>query len=181
MDRLICGDVGYGKTEVAFRAIFRAVMNGKQAVLLAPTTILAEQHYKNAVERFKGFGVRIESLNRFKTKKQQQQVIEDLNAGKIDFVIGTHRLLSKDVSFADLGLLVLDEEQRFGVEHKEKIKLLKSNIDALTLTATPIPRTLHMSLSGIRDISIIETPPRDRLPIQTYVAEENDAEKERRF
>lgn len=174
MDRLICGDVGYGKTEVAFRAIFRAVTNGKQAVLLAPTTILAEQHYKNAVQRFKGFGVKIESLNRFKTKKQQQQVIEDLNAGKIDFVIGTHRLLSKDVSFADLGLLVLDEEQRFGVEHKEKIKLLKSNIDALTLTATPIPRTLHMSLSGIRDISTLNTPPKNRLPVETYVTELTD-------
>lgn len=174
MDRLICGDVGFGKTEIAFRAIFRAVNNGKQAVLLAPTTILAEQHYNNALERFKGFGVKIESLDRFKSAKEQQKVLSKLRRGEIDFIIGTHRLLSKDVEFCDLGLLVLDEEQRFGVEHKEKIKTLKSNVDTLTLTATPIPRTLHMSLSGIRDISTINTPPKERLPIQTYVTEETE-------
>lgn len=174
MDRLVCGDVGFGKTEVAFRAVFRAIADGKQVAMLAPTTILTEQHYNTAVERFKDFGVKIEVLNRFKTAKQQAKIISDLKEGKIDFIIGTHRLLSKDVGFKDLGLLVLDEEQRFGVEHKEKIKLLKSNVDAITLTATPIPRTLHMSLSGIRSISTINTPPKKRLPVQTYVSEESD-------
>ncbi len=174
MDRLVCGDVGFGKTEVAFRAIFRAIVNGKQAALLAPTTILTEQHYNTAKERFKDFGVKIACLNRFKTPKQQAQIIDKLKKGEIDFVIGTHRLLSKDVGFYDLGLLVLDEEQRFGVEHKEKIKLIKKNIDTITLTATPIPRTLHMSLSGIRSISTINTPPKKRLPVQTYVTEETD-------
>lgn len=174
MDRLVCGDVGFGKTEVAFRAVFRAIVNGKQAALLAPTTILTEQHYNTALERFKDFGVKIACLNRFKTPKQQAQIIDKLKKGEIDFVIGTHRLLSKDVAFYDLGLLVLDEEQRFGVEHKEKIKLLKKNVDAITLTATPIPRTLHMSLSGIRSISTINTPPKKRLPVQTYVTEETD-------
>ena len=174
MDRLVCGDVGFGKTEVAFRAVFRAIVNGKQAALLAPTTILTEQHYNTALERFKDFGVKIACLNRFKTPKQQAQIIDKLKKGEIDFVIGTHRLLSKDVGFYDLGLLVLDEEQRFGVEHKEKIKLLKKNVDAITLTATPIPRTLHMSLSGIRSISTINTPPKKRLPVQTYVTEETD-------
>ncbi len=174
MDRLVCGDVGFGKTEVALRAVFRAVANGKQAVMLAPTTILTEQHYNTAVERFKDFGIKIACLNRFKTPKQQREIIEGLKNGKIDFVIGTHRLLSKDVAFKDLGLLVLDEEQRFGVEHKEKIKLLKTDVDAITLTATPIPRTLHMSLSGIRSISTINTPPKKRLPVQTYVTEETD-------
>ena len=174
MDRLICGDVGFGKTEVAFRAVFRAVVNGKQAALLAPTTILTEQHYNTAVERFKDFGVKIAVLNRFKTEKQQKKILADLKDGKIDFIIGTHRLLSKDVAFKDLGLLVLDEEQRFGVEHKEKIKLLKKNVDTLTLTATPIPRTLHMSLSGIRSISVINTPPKKRLPVQTFVVEETE-------
>lgn len=174
MDRLVCGDVGFGKTEVALRAVFRAVANGKQAAMLAPTTILVEQHFNTAVERFKGFGVKIAALNRFKTEKEQNAVIAGLKDGSIDFVIGTHRLLSKDVGFKDLGLLVLDEEQRFGVEHKEKIKLLKSNVDALTLTATPIPRTLHMSLSGIRSISVINTPPKKRLPVQTYVTEESE-------
>lgn len=174
MDRLVCGDVGFGKTEVALRAVFRAVANGKQAAMLAPTTILTEQHFNTAVDRFKDFGVKIARLNRFKTPKQQKQILEQLEEGKIDFVIGTHRLLSKDVKFKDLGLLVLDEEQRFGVEHKEKIKLLKTNVDALTLTATPIPRTLHMSLSGIRSISTINTPPKKRLPVQTYVTEETD-------
>ncbi len=175
MDRLVCGDVGFGKTEVALRAVFRAVANGKQAVMLAPTTILTEQHYNTALERFKDFGIKIACLNRFKTPKQQQRIIEGLKEGKIDFVIGTHRLLSKDVVFKDLGLLVLDEEQRFGVEHKEKIKLLKTDVDTITLTATPIPRTLHMSLSGIRSISTINTPPKKRLPVQTYVTEETDA------
>ena len=175
MDRLICGDVGYGKTEVALRAVFRAVMSGKQAALLAPTTILTQQHYNNAAERFKDFGVRIAVLNRFRSAKEQSEVIAGLKDGSVDFVIGTHRLLSSDVQFKDLGLLVLDEEQRFGVEHKEKIKLLKNNVDTLTLTATPIPRTLHMSLSGIRDISTINTPPKERLPVQTYVTEETDA------
>ena len=174
MDRLVCGDVGFGKTEVAFRAIFRAIVNGKQAALLAPTTILTEQHYNTALERFKDFGVKIACLNRFKTPKQQSQIIDKLKKGEIDFIIGTHRLLSKDVGFYDLGLLVLDEEQRFGVEHKERIKLLKKNVDAITLTATPIPRTLHMSLSGIRSISTINTPPKKRLPVQTYVTEETD-------
>ncbi len=175
MDRLVCGDVGFGKTEVAFRAIFRAVANGKQVAMLAPTTILVEQHFNTAVERFKDFGIKIACLNRFRTPKQQATIIQGLKDGKIDFVIGTHRLLSKDVEFKDLGLLVLDEEQRFGVEHKEKIKLLKNNVDTLTLTATPIPRTLHMSLSGIRSISTINTPPGKRLPVQTYVTEETDA------
>ncbi len=174
MDRLVCGDVGFGKTEVAFRAVFRCIANGKQAVMLAPTTILTEQHFNTATERFKDFGVKIAVLNRFKTPKQQQAIINDLKEGKIDFVIGTHRLLSKDVSFKDLGLLVLDEEQRFGVEHKEKIKLIKNDVDTLTLTATPIPRTLHMSLSGIRQISTITTPPEKRLPVQTYVTEQTD-------
>lgn len=175
MDRLVCGDVGFGKTEMAFRAVFLCVMNGKQAVLLAPTTILTEQHYNTAIERFKGFGVKIACLNRFRTEEEQRKILNDLKNGDIDFIIGTHRLLSKDVKFKDLGLLVLDEEQRFGVEHKEKIKLLKNNVDTLTLTATPIPRTLHMSLSGIRSISTINTPPKKRLPVQTYVTEETDA------
>lgn len=174
MDRLVCGDVGFGKTEVALRAVFRAVANGKQAVMLAPTTILTEQHFNTAVERFSQFGIKIACLNRFKTPLQQKAILNGLKDGSIDFVIGTHRLLSKDVQFKDLGLLVLDEEQRFGVEHKEKIKLLKTNVDAITLTATPIPRTLHMSLSGIRSISTINTPPKKRLPVQTYVTEETD-------
>ena len=175
MDRLVCGDVGFGKTEVAFRAVFRAVAAGKQVAMLAPTTILTEQHYNTAIERFSDFGIKIACLNRFKTPKQQRDILTGLKEGGIDFVIGTHRLLSKDVAFKDLGLLVLDEEQRFGVEHKEKIKLLKTNVDAITLTATPIPRTLHMSLSGIRSISTINTPPKKRLPVQTYVTEETDA------
>ncbi len=175
MDRLVCGDVGFGKTEVAFRAVFRAVADGKQVAMLAPTTILTEQHYNTAIDRFGDFGIKIACLNRFKTAKQQAKIIDELKEGKIDFIIGTHRLLSKDVEFNDLGLLVLDEEQRFGVEHKEKIKLLKSNVDTITLTATPIPRTLHMSLSGIRSISTINTPPKKRLPVQTYVTEETDA------
>lgn len=175
MDRLLCGDVGYGKTEVAFRAAFKAILDGKQVALLAPTTILSQQHYNTAIERFKNFGIRIQVLNRFKTEAQQRKIIEELKEGTIDFIIGTHRLLGKDVLFKDLGLLILDEEQRFGVEHKERIKLMKTNVDTLTMTATPIPRTLHMSLSGIRDISTIETPIKERLPVQVYVVEETEA------
>lgn len=175
MDRLLCGDVGFGKTEVAFRAAFKAIADGKQVVLVCPTTILCEQHYRAAKKRFENFGVRIESLNRFKTSAQQKKIITDLADGLISFVIGTHRLFGSDVKFHDLGLLVLDEEQRFGVEHKEKLKLLKENVDTLTMTATPIPRTLHMSLAGIRDISVINTPPNIRIPVQTYVVEESDA------
>ena len=174
MDRLLCGDVGFGKTEVAFRAIYLCVLDGKQAALLCPSTILSEQHFRNAQERFAQFGVRTECLNRFKTPKEQAKVLEELAQGKIDLIVGTHRLLSKDVRFHDLGLLVLDEEQRFGVEHKETIKHIKRDVDCLTMTATPIPRTLHMSLSGIRDISTIQTPPVSRLPVQTYVVEETE-------
>ncbi len=169
MDRLLCGDVGYGKTEVAMRAAFKAVMDGKQVAFLAPTTVLAFQHEKTLKERFAGFPVRIDMISRFRTKQEQQQVVADLAAGKVDVVVGTHRLLSKDVEFRDLGLLVVDEEQRFGVAHKEKIKQLRKKVDVLTMSATPIPRTLNMSLVGIRDMSIIETPPKDRLSIQTNV------------
>ena len=160
MDRLLCGDVGYGKTEVAMRGAFKAVMDGKQVAFLAPTTILAFQHQKTVRERFAGFPVRIEMVSRFRTKTEQKETLVDLAAGKVDVIVGTHRLLSKDVQFRDLGLLVVDEEQRFGVGHKEKIKQLKKRVDVLTMTATPIPRTLNMSLIGIRDMSIIETPPR---------------------
>ncbi|MBR2336339.1 MAG: transcription-repair coupling factor [Clostridia bacterium] len=175
MDRLLCGDVGFGKTEVAFRSAFKAVLDGKQVALVCPTTILCEQHYRAAKQRFEGFGIRIASLNRFRTAVQQKDVIQRLERGEIDFVIGTHRLFGKDIVFNDLGLLILDEEQRFGVEHKEQLKLLKENVDTLTMTATPIPRTLHMSLSGIRDISTIHTPPSVRIPVQTYVLEESEA------
>lgn len=175
MDRLLCGDVGFGKTEVAFRACFKAVLASKQVAFLAPTTILSEQHYQTAKNRFLQFGVRIAVLNRFRTTKEKNQILKDLREGKIDIIFGTHRLLSKDVQFADLGLIVLDEEQKFGVEDKEKLKLLKNNVDVLTLSATPIPRTLHMSLSGIRDVSIISTPPHDRLPVQTFVTESTPA------
>ncbi|MBN2853403.1 MAG: transcription-repair coupling factor [Clostridia bacterium] len=171
MDRLLCGDVGYGKTEVAIRAAFKAVMDGKQVAFLVPTTILAYQHYNNFVERLKDFPVKVDLLCRFRNKKQQEKTTSLLKAGSIDIVVGTHRLLQKDVQYHDLGLLVIDEEQRFGVEHKEKIKNYKNNIDVLTLTATPIPRTLNMSLSGIRDISVIEDPPGKRFPVQTYVME----------
>ncbi|WJQ07221.1 transcription-repair coupling factor [Geobacillus stearothermophilus] len=171
MDRLLCGDVGYGKTEVALRAAFKAIMDGKQVAFLVPTTILAQQHYETVRERFQGFPINVGLLNRFRTKKQQAETIKGLKDGTIDMVIGTHRLLSKDVKFKDLGLLIIDEEQRFGVAHKEKIKQLKANIDVLTLTATPIPRTLHMSMIGVRDLSIIETPPENRFPVQTYVME----------
>jgi transcription-repair coupling factor (superfamily II helicase) len=169
MDRLLCGDVGYGKTEVAMRAAFKAVMDGKQVAFLAPTTVLAFQHLKTLRERFAGFPVTIEMVSRFRTKQETKQVLTDLAAGKVDIIVGTHRLLSKDVIFKDLGLLVVDEEQRFGVAHKERIKQLRKKVDVLTMTATPIPRTLNMSLVGIRDMSIIETPPKDRLSIQTNV------------
>ena len=174
MDRLLCGDVGFGKTEVAFRAIFKAIMSSKQCAILCPTTILSDQHYKNAIKRFKTFDVNVGLLNRFVTPAKQKQVIEDLKLGKIDLLIGTHKILGKEVSFKDLGLLVIDEEQRFGVTHKEKIKKYKESIDVLSLSATPIPRTLQMSLSGIRGLSLIETPPVNRFPIQTYVMEENN-------
>ncbi|HEX4348440.1 MAG TPA: transcription-repair coupling factor, partial [Vicinamibacterales bacterium] len=169
MDRLLCGDVGYGKTEVAMRAAFKSVMEGKQVAFLAPTTVLAFQHQKTLKERFAGFPVRIDMVSRFRSKNEQKDTLVDLAAGKVDVIVGTHRLLSKDVAFRDLGLLVVDEEQRFGVGHKEKIKQLKKRVDVLTMTATPIPRTLNMSLIGIRDMSIIETPPKDRLSIQTNV------------
>jgi transcription-repair coupling factor (superfamily II helicase) len=169
MDRLLCGDVGYGKTEVAMRAAFKAVMDGKQVAFLAPTTVLAFQHQKTLRERFAGFPVRIDMISRFRTKAEQKESLADLVAGKVDVIVGTHRLLSKDVEFRDLGLLVVDEEQRFGVAHKEKIKQLRRKVDVLTMSATPIPRTLNMSLVGIRDMSIIETPPKDRLSIQTNV------------
>ncbi|HLT54689.1 MAG TPA: transcription-repair coupling factor, partial [Bacillota bacterium] len=173
MDRLLCGDVGYGKTEVAIRAAFKAVMDGKQVAILVPTTILAQQHYDTIRERFQDYPIEIGLLSRFRTRKQQQETIKGIKKGTVDVVIGTHRLLSKDVEFYDLGLLVVDEEQRFGVKHKEKIKQMKTNVDVLTLTATPIPRTLHMSLLGVRDLSVIETPPENRFPIQTYVMEYN--------
>jgi len=169
MDRLLCGDVGYGKTEVAMRAAFKAVMDGKQVAFLAPTTVLAFQHEKTLKERFAGFPVRIAMVSRFRNKAEQKEAIADLAAGKVDIIVGTHRLLSKDVEFRDLGLLVVDEEQRFGVTHKEKIKQMRKKVDVLTMSATPIPRTLNMSLVGIRDMSIIETPPKDRLSIQTNV------------
>jgi transcription-repair coupling factor (superfamily II helicase) len=173
MDRLLCGDVGYGKTEVAMRAAFKAVMDGKQVAVLAPTTVLAFQHQKTLKERFAGFPVRIEMVSRFRSKAEQKAAIADLAMGKVDIIVGTHRLLSKDVEFRDLGLLVVDEEQRFGVAHKEKIKQLRKKVDVLTMSATPIPRTLNMSLVGIRDMSIIETPPKDRLSIQTNVVKFN--------
>ena len=173
MDRLLCGDVGYGKTEVAFRAIFKAIISGKQAAILCPTTILSSQHFQNAIERFKSFPVDIALLNRFVSPKETKETLEKLKTGQIDLLIGTHRILSDDVKFKDLGLLVIDEEQRFGVKHKEKIKEYKNNVDVLTLSATPIPRTLQMSIAGIRSLSLIETPPVDRYPIQTYVLAEN--------
>ncbi len=173
MDRLICGDVGYGKTEIAIRAAFKAVQDGKQVAYLVPTTILAQQHYNTFVQRMANYPVQIELLSRFRTPKKQKESIQKLEKGLSDIVIGTHRLLSKDVQFHDLGLIIVDEEQRFGVSHKEKLKRLRENVDVLTLTATPIPRTLHMSLSGIRDMSILEEPPQERRPVQTYVMENN--------
>ncbi len=174
MDRLLCGDVGFGKTEVAFVACFKAILDSKQVLFLCPTTILSNQHYNNAIERFSNFPINIGILNRFTTEKEKKRIIEGLKDGTIDLVFGTHRLLSKDIQPKDLGLLVIDEEQRFGVAHKERIKEYKNNVDVLTLTATPIPRTLQMSLTGIRSLSLIETPPVNRYPIQTYVIDEND-------
>ncbi|MBR2823685.1 MAG: transcription-repair coupling factor [Clostridia bacterium] len=175
MDRLLCGDVGYGKTEVSLRAAFKAVADGKQVAMLAPTTILVQQHYNTVLKRFHNTGARVDFLSRFRTPKESRQVLADLAEGKIDILIGTHRLLAKDVKFKDLGLLIVDEEQRFGVAHKEAIKNLKRQVDVLTLSATPIPRTLHMSMTGIRDMSVLETPPEERIPVQTQVIEYSDA------
>ncbi|CBJ21310.1 transcription-repair coupling factor [Streptococcus mitis B6] len=175
MDRLLVGDVGFGKTEVAMRAAFKAVNDHKQVVVLVPTTVLAQQHYTNFKERFQNFAVNIDVLSRFKSKKEQTETLEKLKNGQVDILIGTHRVLSKDVVFADLGLMIIDEEQRFGVKHKETLKELKKQVDVLTLTATPIPRTLHMSMLGIRDLSVIETPPTNRYPVQTYVLEKNES------
>lgn len=174
MDRLLVGDVGYGKTEVAMRAIFKAVAGGKQVAFLVPTTVLAQQHYDTMTKRFAGFPIKIALMSRFKTNKELKETDAALAAGKVDVVVGTHRILSKDVRFKDLGLVIVDEEQRFGVKHKERLKELKNNVDVLTLTATPIPRTLHMSMLGVRDLSVLETPPAGRFPIQTYVMEQND-------
>jgi len=174
MERLVCGDVGYGKTEIAIRAAFKAVLDGKQVAILAPTTILVQQHYDTFRERMSPFPINIDMLSRFRTKQEQKKVIEGLEEGKVDIVIGTHRLIQNDIRFKDLGLLIVDEEQRFGVLHKERIKKLKESIDSLTLTATPIPRTLHMSLIGVRDLSVINTPPEDRFPIATYICRKDD-------
>ena len=174
MDRLLCADVGYGKTEVALRAAFKAILDGKQVAILVPTTILAQQHYNTIKERFKNFPVGVGLLSRFRSKKDQKMDLEGLKDGNIDIIVGTHRLLSKDVKFKDLGLLIIDEEQRFGVRHKEKLRMLKENVDTLTLTATPIPRTLQMSMIGIRDMSVIEDPPEERFPVETYVLEYNN-------
>lgn len=174
MDRLLCGDVGYGKTEVALRAAFKCVMEGKQVAFLVPTTILAQQHYKNMMKRFSDFPLSVDMVSRFRTSAQIKNTLKELKEGNVDILVGTHRLLQKDVIFKDLGLLIVDEEQRFGVTHKEKIKNMKKNVEVLTLSATPIPRTLHMSLTGVRDISVIETPPENRYPIQTYVVEFNE-------
>jgi len=174
MDRLICGDVGFGKTEVALRAAFKAVMDGKQVALLVPTTILAQQHYKNFIDRYRDYPINIEMLSRFRTKEEQKRIVEAINKGSIDLVVGTHRMLQKDLAFKDLGLLIIDEEHRFGVKHKEALKQIKKNIDVLTLSATPIPRTLYMATTGIRDLSIINTPPLDRLAVKTFVVKSKD-------
>ena len=171
MDRLLCGDVGYGKTEVALRASFKAVMDNKQVAMLVPTTILAEQHFYNFTNRLKNFPVNIAMLSRFRTKKQQSEIIKGLRRGSIDIVIGTHRLLSNDLAFKDLGFLIIDEEQRFGVKAKEKLKHLKLLVDVLMLTATPIPRTLYMALAGAKDMSVINTPPQNRIPVSTHIVE----------
>jgi transcription-repair coupling factor (superfamily II helicase) len=174
MDRLVCGDVGYGKTEVALRAAFKAVQDGKQVAVLVPTTVLAQQHLGTFRRRLAPFPVRVEMLSRFVAKREQERIVAGVEEGSVDILIGTHRILSRDIGFADLGLLVVDEEQRFGVSHKERIKSLRREVDVLTLSATPIPRTLHLSLVGIRDLSVIETPPEARLPIQTRIAEDDD-------
>ena len=179
MDRLLCGDVGYGKTEVAIRAAFKACMDSKQVAYLVPTTVLATQQYNSFKDRMNKFPVKVEVLNRFKTKKEQNEILKKLELGEIDIIVGTHRILSKDIKFKNLGLLIIDEEHRFGVEHKEVIKELKNNVDVLTMTATPIPRTLHMSIVGVRDMSVIYEPPESRLPVQTYVLEyDNEVIKE---
>ena len=170
MDRLLCGDVGYGKTEVAMRAAFKAVQDGKQVAVLAPTTVLAFQHYETFKRRFVNFPVNVEMISRFRTAKEQNAILEKSAAGRIDILIGTHAILAQKLKFQDLGLLVVDEEQRFGVRHKERLKQMRAQIDVLAMSATPIPRTLHMSLVGLRDMSIIETPPKDRMAIQTIVA-----------
>ena len=175
MDRLLCGDVGYGKTEVALRAAFKAVMDGKQVAILAPTTILAQQHYNTLMRRMEGFPVHADVLSRFRSAKEQKESLRRLKDGEIDIIVGTHRLLAKDVQFKNLGLLIVDEEQRFGVGHKESIKNMKKTVDVLTMSATPIPRTLHMSMVGIRDMSLLETPPQARYPVQTYVMEYQDS------
>jgi transcription-repair coupling factor (superfamily II helicase) len=174
MDRLVCGDVGYGKTEVAVRAAFKAVMDGTQVAILVPTTVLAQQHYNTFRQRLAGFPVKVEMLSRFRSDRDQRRIVADAASGSVDVVIGTHRLLQKDVTFRNLGLVIIDEEQRFGVAHKERLKQMRSEVDVLTLTATPIPRTLNMALTGIRDMSTIETPPEERLPIKTYVTEFDD-------
>lgn len=174
MDRLLCGDVGYGKTEVAIRLAFKAVMDQKQVAYLVPTTVLANQQYEEFKNRMSGYAINVELLNRFRTTKEQEDVIKKLKLGEVDIVVGTHRILSKDVEFKDLGLLIIDEEHRFGVKDKEKIKQLKNSVDVLTMTATPIPRTLHMSILGIRDMSVIYEPPQNRRPVQTYVLEYDD-------
>src|SRR6201987_977217 len=174
MDRLLCGDVGYGKTEVAMRAAFKAVNDNKQVAVLAPTTVLAFQHFETFKQRFAAYPIKIEMLSRFRTARQQKEILQKVEAGQVDILIGTHRLLSKDIKFADLGLVVVDEEQRFGVRHKERLKTLKKEVDVLTMSATPIPRTLHMPMVGLRDMSLIETPPKDRMAIQTVVAGYDD-------
>ena len=171
MDRLICGDVGFGKTEVAIRCIFKAIMSGKQAAVLVPTTILAQQHFNTITERFASYPIKIGLLSRFRTAKEQREVVQRLSVGECDVVVGTHRMLQKDIAFKDLGLIVIDEEQRFGVAHKEKLKQLRVMVDVLTMSATPIPRTLHMALTGARDMSLINTPPTNRAPIKTFVGE----------
>ena len=175
MDRLLCGDVGFGKTEVALRAAMKAIMDGKQVAILVPTTVLAQQHFQTAVARFRGFPVNIDVLSRFRTPQQQRATVQKLRAGSVDLIIGTHKLLQKTIEFKDLGLLIIDEEQRFGVTHKERLKEISKGVDVLTLSATPIPRTLNMALSGIRDMSTLEEPPADRYPVQTFVMEHNNA------
>ena len=171
MERLLCGDVGFGKTEVAFRAAMKCVLAGKQCALLAPTTVLAYQHYQTALRRFEHFPVNIELLSRYRSPKQQSEIVSKLKKGKIDILIGTHKIIQKSVVFKDLGLAIIDEEQRFGVAHKEKFKESFTGVDVLMLSATPIPRTLNMAMSGIRDMSVLEEPPQDRYPVQTYVVE----------